>query len=162
MIERIVLFAGDPRVPRKSRWVDTFSDCARVRITDERHADTDAMLVSVLWCEKFGCRAGSTDDTLGVMYVYDTWLYEPPNEYYPRIAISNAVWRHEPPIDIAVTSRLRILAATVEKINRDGPLTIRSLTIDCANLASWKDFPEDVHIDAIRTIRRQVGELFGC
>jgi hypothetical protein len=129
MIERIVLLS----LPTGGVWPgavalrEAFRGVERVTISEVRRADTDALLTSVYRCEPYGCRAGTTDDTLGKLYVYDTSLFEELGPNYPRFLISNAVWREEPRLDVAIESRLDLLASTLSVFNRTGRIgSIRS------------------------------------
>lgn len=161
MLNHAVLYVGDPRTPPLQKWIDAFAGSSQVRITTEQTPDADAALVSAYRCEAYGCRAGSTEDTLGIMNVYDTWNFELPNQRYPRILISNAVWRKDPPLLEAIDRRFGILAGTLDRFDRTGVLRIRSLAIDCAVLGFWQDYPCSVQIQGIALCRTRIAQLLG-
>jgi hypothetical protein len=149
-------------LPDKSLWLSLFSRCKHVTITEERHADADAALVSVSRCEKFGCRSGSSDETLGVMAIYDSWKFEESNPFFPRFQVSNAVWRNDPPLEIAVARRLDILAATLTEFNQDAEEPLRSINIDCATLGFWAEYSDEVQKKPLGVVKAKIEEHFGC
>jgi hypothetical protein len=77
------------------------------------------------------------------MYVYDTWKFEEPNDLYPRLLISNAVWRKDPALYEAAKRRIEILAAAIKEYNDSTTTPIQSLTIECGVLGMWREYPED-------------------
>ena len=165
LIDSIVfLFFPEPEHPifraLRSLWERVFPSSSAIRIATERRADTDALLTSVMRCDEYGCPAGSSDDTLGKMYIFDTWQFEPPNEFYPRYLISNAVWRKELPILTAIERRMEILAETLRDANERGRYNIRSITIEVGVLLV-DDSPPEVQEAAIHVIKDKVAELFG-
>ncbi len=160
MIERVVLLVNQLQVPTINQWRDFLGRPTNIEAAENWPTHTDAALVLVYRCDSYGCRAGSTVDTLGVMYIFDTWQYEPPTALYPRWLISNAVWRTEAPLEQAVSQRLTILAATLRNHNLEVESPIRSLTVDCAVLGMWSNYPHEQQEIAIATVAEQLPKLF--
>jgi hypothetical protein len=122
-----------------------------ISLTRTPTGQLDAALVSVGRCEKYGCRAGSTDDTLGRMEVFDSWNYEPPGNF-PRFQISNAVWRSDPALLEAVVSRLNILERTIDNYNTSHAEAIQSLMITAGVLGFWSRHTEAEQREAIECV----------
>jgi len=160
MIEQVVLLVNQPQVPSIYQWRDLLGRSVPVEMAESWPTHTDAALVSVYRCDSYGCRAGTTPDTLGVMYIFDTWQYEPPNTIYPRWLISNAVWRTEPALETAVSQRLTILRDSLRVHTRAGETPIRSLTIDCAVLGMWDAHTQERQRAAIMVVVEQLSRLF--
>ncbi len=158
IVETFELFVGDSRLPKLMVWRDAFSDLGQVTVSDVRHATSDAALVSAYRCEPYGCRAGSSEAAMGTMELFDTWKWEEPNRSYPRLLISNAVWRDDPPLLVAIGLRLNILREFVGRYNRVSTNAIRSLTIECAVLGFWSEAPDNLQTDGVYHCRRIIGD----
>jgi hypothetical protein len=118
--------------------------------TQELTTQTDAALVSASACDRYGNKAGSSEATLGHMYLFDTTQFgykEPPNA--PRFLISNAVWRKDPPLLDAVEKRLTLLRSIVDEHNAAHQSRIHSVTIHAAVLGGWNEYPEKMQMDGI-------------
>ena len=121
----------------------------RVTVVHELTVRTDAALVSPSLCDKYGCKAGSSNDTLGRMYVFD------PSEHgvtdkVAKFLISNAVWRSDPPLLEAVERRLSLLESTIVDFNNGHQNQIGSVTIFAAVLGMWRDYNDDEQGKGIR------------
>ncbi|MEM8536191.1 MAG: hypothetical protein AAGF95_35525, partial [Chloroflexota bacterium] len=113
-------------------------------------------------CEPYGCCSGSTDDTLGVMEVYDTWAFESPHINESRFLIANAVWRVDPPLIEAITTRMDILADTLKAFNTTASTPIQSLLIHCDVLGFWKNASTVKQEQGIQLIRTKLQEHGMC
>lgn len=162
IIQRIVLVVTEGQMPAVTYWHKVFQRCSKVTLQTTSLVTTDAMLVSVMRCEPFGCRAGSTNDTLGRMFMYDRWFFERPLQELPRYLISNAVWRDDPPLQDAITQRLDILGETIAQFNATNHTSITSLGIDCATLGFWREHTFEEQELAISVLHNKIEQHFGC
>jgi hypothetical protein len=155
-LEAIVVYVDRFYIARHDEHAATWRGALRgstVSVAQELTVQTDAALVSASACDRYGCKAGSSEATLGRMYLFDTkqfGLSEPPNA--PRYFISNAVWRKDPPLLDAIEKRLALVQSIVDEHNAAHQAhqeRIRSITIYAAVLGGWNDYPEKVQMEGI-------------
>lgn len=159
-LERIALLLS-PRASSVDMWRDILEMFPDIYVLEYPSSDYDAILTSALRCERYGCRSGSTDDTLGRMEVFDAWLFEEPHStVFPRFNISNAVWRKDPPLLDAVQFRLLELYRCLNVFNKGINTPIRSLIIDTATLGVWSKATTSEQRQAVHLACRSITEWF--
>lgn len=161
MIKELYLTSSAHSSLDLDRWKAVFEKCPTVHIT-KNATEGDAVVMPVIWCERFGCPAGTSEETLGVMYVYDLWSYTGNADRHPRFIISNAVWKKEPPFDLAVKLRLIALQDAIERVAITHDWQISSVRIDTSLLLDWKQVHHKDVEKAITAVRTAIETIVNC
>lgn len=143
-------------VPPISIWESMFHDLDYVEVVSDIPKECDALVVSPGRCDVFGCPAGTTEETSGVMYVYDQKELPEKYQHHPRFLISNAVWKTDPKLIQAVQKRIQALVKALTEYNTRASLLIQQPAIKTETLGFWREYSDDIQQKAMYTLKREL------
>lgn len=111
---------------------ETFSNSREI---DFSHCDI--FYTSPAFCEKYGWSPGINGNNLGKVLSFPNTSGEVVCGFTSLYLLSNAVWKTEPPIELATKKRVDALKSAVEQMSADGLLRYGIIVVDMGSFSPW-------------------------